>query len=93
MSNVKRVLKWAVPVDDQVHHIGHGNVVRVACQHNDPETVYVWTEEYDEAAVTRPVQVFGTGHVIPQPSRHVGSADALGLVWHVYAVPAAEVQP
>ena len=83
-----RVLKWSVPVDDQPHKIGTGQVVHVACQHS-PESVQIWTVEIDEGSAWKPVQVFGTGHPIPTGWAHIGStvtADG-ALVWHVFEAP------
>lgn len=78
----KRVLKWTVPVDDRSHEIGGGPVVGVAAQGAWDEVV-VWTEETDPAP-TRTVRVYGTGHEIPEASRHLGSVVAGIFVWHVY---------
>lgn len=85
---MKRVCKWTVPVDDEVHLIGNGKVVFVGCQYG-PNSVQVWTEEAAVAPhATRPVAAFGTGHEIPDSSRHVGTAVTAGgsLVWHVFEV-------
>ncbi len=79
----KRVLKWIIPVDVQPHHIGTGAVVLVATQHAVVDQVVIWTEETGTAA-TRTVRVYGTGHEIPEASRHLGSTIAGPYVWHVY---------
>jgi hypothetical protein len=83
-----RVLKWTVPVDDRPHNIGTGRIAHVACQHG-PDAVQVWTVEGPEASPVRPVQVFGTGHLVPAYWHHVGSAVTAGgqLVWHVFEAP------
>lgn len=78
----KRVLKWPVPVGDQLHPIGAGPVVLVATQGAVDEVV-VWTEETRDGG-TRFVRVYGTGHEIPEASRHLGSVVAGIFVWHVY---------
>lgn len=83
---MKRVLKWAVPVDDLDHPIGAGPVVLVDCLL--PNLVNVWTEETqaDGRIPLRRVRVFGTGHPIMGGDRHLGSTkhEDTGLVWHVY---------
>ena len=85
-----RVLKWTVEVDDLPHPIGSGKVVLVAAQHSD-SSVQVWTEESrdrDHPGIFKAVQIYGTGHDIPDEAEHVGSCLALNgrLVWHLYAV-------
>lgn len=91
-----RVLEWDVPVDDQVHYIGEGSIIHVACQH-DANSVQVWAEEVGEPwepvpQYYRAVQVVGTGHEYPsnrvdgEPGHWhaVGTAlTTIGLVWHV----------
>lgn len=46
---MSRILKWAVPVDDQWHPIGPGPVVLVGKSPDEPgiRTAYVWTLEPD----------------------------------------------
>lgn len=97
-SQVERVLRWSVPVDDRAHEIGGGQILHVDCRPPDLTTpagiVEIWTlEETDEnlntTAPKRQVQVFGTGH--PLPTSHgafLGSALDLGgrLVWHAFEV-------
>lgn len=82
-----RVLKWSVPVDDRPHPIGAGPVLHVACQ-NGPDSVEVWTLEFDEPG-TQQARVFGTGHPLPgSVEEHLGStvtADG-ALVWHLFLV-------
>lgn len=90
MSN-KRVLKWTVPVDDQPHFIGTGQVVHVACQAG-PYEVQVWTEEPwgsepTESPYGRRARAYGTGHAVPGGWIHIGSVIDLGLVWHLYLEP------
>lgn len=82
---MKRVLKWTVPVDDEWHDIGGGDVVGVACQ-TGPDVIQVWTEEWEGTTLVRSARVFGTGHVVPMDKNHVGMVLAAGgrLVWHVY---------
>lgn len=80
-----RVLKWTVPVDDQWHPIGSGEVLHVACQRG-PFSVEVWTLEADESDSLRSVIICGTGQPLPENSRHIGTALANqgSLVWHVF---------
>lgn len=97
---MKRVLKWAVPVDGYAHAVGVGLVVLVECQ-SGPDTVHVWTEESDGCAPERLVRAYGTGQTIPDHAMHVGSvmapldaasavlSGATSLVWHLYEEPAS----
>lgn len=90
-----RVLKWDVPVDDQAHKIGTGEVLHVAVQ-TAPNAVQVWTLEPDKPSLWKPVQVFATGQPIPARWKHIGTALALSVtpfsviapyVWHVFEAP------
>lgn len=95
----RRVLRWAVPVDDRWHAIGNGKVVMVGCRNHTAglpsALVEVWTEElcpdnWPKSSVPdeRRVTVVGTGHPIPDEAQvHLGSVfDAGGsLVWHLYS--------
>lgn len=87
MSDARRVLKWAVPVDDRPHEIGAGPVVLVACQ-DGPDVVQVWTDESAGGQVeTRSARVYGTGQYVPAGGGHLGSVTAGSLVWHVFGSP------
>lgn len=81
----RQVLRWPVPVDDLAHPIGNGPIMHVAAREH--AVVEVWTEEDGNPELTRFVQVFGTGHLLPDDATHVGSTfdgGTTGLVWHVY---------
>lgn len=94
-THVERVLRWVVPVDDEPHEIGGGDVVLVAAR-RDPlaatgrRRVEVWTrelvdEQLQPVAPKRVVQVFATGQILEYSSEHVGSVlDGQELVWHVF---------
>lgn len=87
-----RVLRWVVPVDDQIHTIGRGPVVLVACRppthdrYVPDHVVEVWTEEYGYSAPSRPVRVYGTGQAVDAEGPHLGTALDGQFVWHVYAM-------
>ncbi len=85
----RRVYRWEVPIDDKPHDIGGGPVLHVALR-GEPDVVHVWTEELPRQEsvwhVPRHVQVFGTGHNLPDGAYHVGSCVAEPFVWHLYAV-------
>ena len=81
-----KVLKWAVPVDDEFHPIGWGPVARVAA--SSIGLVHVWTIEADAVdAPDRPARVYGTGHMVPDDMQHLGSAGDDIFVWHVFGSP------
>lgn len=84
-----RVLRWEVPVDDDWHSIGGGQVLHVACKPDRADVVHVWTLEPVDPAAEEPhriVSAFGTGHHIDRNAvgDHLGTALALPLVWHVF---------
>lgn len=90
---MKHVLKWPVRVDGHPHAIGAGPVVHVDVSPNSAAGAFVdvWTEEPDDGEQNIParvVQVFGTGHPIPDDATHLGSVVASPYVWHIYEVPA-----
>lgn len=80
-----KVLKWAVPVNDQEHPIGTGNVLYVDTQ-GDLDIVFVWTYEVGSPNLNlRTARVFGTGQPIPpRAGSHIGSAQVGPFVWHVF---------
>lgn len=87
-ENTRRALRWSVPVDDQWHPIGGGQVLHVDARSNG--TVEVWTLETTSTtplSVPRTVRVYGTGHPIAEAdTEHIGTAltpDG-ALVWHVF---------
>ena len=83
-----RVLKWDVPVDDQPHRIGGGDVIHVDSQRGRSDEIQVWTFENDQPVRARVVRVFGTGHTVPLDAKPLGSVVVGGghLVWHVFEV-------
>lgn len=81
----RRILKWAIPVDDRDHPVGSGPVVHVACQGGRYDVVMVWTDEGDADNVqVSSARVYGTGQPIPAGDVHAGSAVTDVLVWHVF---------
>lgn len=82
----RQVLRWDVPVDDQMHSIGSGPVVNVDSR--GLGVVEVWTDESEASvSVDRMVQVYGTGHIVPDIATHLGSTldgGNPGLVWHLF---------
>lgn len=79
---MQRVLRWAVPVDDQWHEIGAGYVVETSARQSfqrPGDLVEIWTLEDtpdgDPAEIPmRSVTVVGTGHPVPENTDHVGTA-------------------
>jgi len=96
----RRVLRWEIPVDDAPHLIGTGAVLHTAMRAarvaGRDRSVEVWTVEWlpDEFPEgpdidKRWVQVFGTGHRLPDfVAQDVGSTVDVDdrLVWHVFEV-------
>lgn len=79
---MQRVLRWAIPVDDQWHDIGAGYVVETSARQSvqrPGDLVEIWTLEDtpdgDTANIPmRSVTVVGTGHPVPENTEHVGTA-------------------
>lgn len=87
---MRRVLKWAVPIDDEPHLIGSGLVVHVGQQQGDNRILQVWTQETDGVDECQRAVVFGTGHPISDDAlRHAGSVVVEPFVWHVYVSAAS----
>jgi len=84
----RRMYRYEIPVDDQAHVVTlTGEPLAFAA--TDTETVEFWAEHDDQAGRTdRAFRVVGTGHVIPDGARWVGTCPRhYGLVWHLYEVP------
>lgn len=94
IKDARRIFRWVVPVDSEVHLIGSGPVVHIACrpeqQIGHRRIVEVWTDEVDGGAGWggRRVSAYGTGEPVPEDAHLLGSALDGTFVWHV-----AEVQP
>lgn len=89
--NTRRVLRFEIPIDDQPHKLPSGRVVMVSENRRGfPNRVEVWvdTEEGENLArgTSQKLQVFGTGHPVPEDALWVGSCRADPLVWHVFEV-------
>lgn len=86
---VTRILRWEVPVDDQVHEFDFtGDVLAVGCR--DIRVVEFWALAYDRAPGSwnraRRMYVVGTGQPLPDKLMgHRGTVVAPGgqLVWHL----------
>lgn len=95
---MRRVVRWEVPVDGSSHVLPlTGEVLHVDCR--EPQAVEVWTYDSGGPIVPTRVQVFGTGHELPEgagPHEYLGTAltpDATpygpprgALVWHLFRV-------
>ena len=96
---MRRVLRYEVPADDTSHLIGAGPILmttpwrQAASSPAGRLEVWVQVEVADDWPATREerqsVQVFRTGHPIPDGA--IARASCLDgfLVWHLYEVPAA----
>lgn len=86
MSTTRIAFRWVVPVDDQWHPIGGGDVLHVATRL--PGAVEVWTLETtttEPLSKPRAVRVYGTGHPIhDRDVEHIGTTLVGHLVWHVF---------
>lgn len=82
-----RVLRYEIPVDDQVHHLVLcGPTLHVATRHMD--TVEMWCQDEGLARQVA-LTVVGTGHPWPDGAFYLGTAIVPGgaLVWHLLVVP------
>lgn len=84
--------KWTVPVDDQPHKIGGGNVMYARSR--KASEVEVWTEEnLENPYPARLVQVVGTGH--PYSNAFVEATMPVEnsiLVWHLAVLRLGETE-
>jgi len=63
-----------MPVDSKVVHFGMQN-----------GTAMVWVEvNVTNLVALRDLRIYGTGHEIPEDSRHVGTCLDGEFVWHLY---------
>lgn len=94
MSTARRVWRFTVPVDGEVHRLELplGNPLHIACRKADMVDVWFETVVDDrldvQAGMTqaRNLTVVGTGFRVPPNAKHVGSCiDPSGqMVWHLY---------
>jgi hypothetical protein len=96
----RAVWRFEVPVDDDAHvlelptHFGVHPPLHVAAR--DARFVEFWIEAIEDyGTLSRHVlQVFGTGHDLPENAEWRGTAVApYGLVWHLYQLREPEAQP
>jgi hypothetical protein len=74
MGDIKRVYRYEVPVDDDVHMLPAGQVVHVDSRRR-ADSVEVWVEFPAKGGLPDlPVRVYGTGHDIPDGALHLGTA-------------------
>lgn len=99
MTAPRRVLRYVVPIDGQVHEIADGRVLMAAPQRDavwPARELEVWVEAEIltrvrtdpplplEPAATSDVQVVGTGEPLPADAEHLASCIDDRLVWHLY---------
>lgn len=101
---MRRVLRYDIVVDDSEHLVGDGKVLMVTSRRGMPyqlgnqqlRRVEVWVEvdvpdNWPKSSEHfKRVQVFGTGHQIPEGAEWVGSCLDGDFVWHVYNVNRVE---
>lgn len=89
---MKRMFRYEVPVDGQVHEFElTGFPMHIVAR--EPDLIEFWAEEYDSNAVreTYYLKVFGTGHPIPESASYLGTTQRInGFVWHLYDVDEEE---
>lgn len=83
---MRKVFRYEVPVDDNWHKVSLTSApVYVA---GDVNTVEFWAESLDNVPATDMYFiVVGTGHVVPNGARYVGTCPRLpnGIVWHLFS--------
>ena len=93
---MRRVLRYVIPLDDRTHDVAEGLPVLCATRNNHVNGPELWVEADcpDDFPVSgpevRPVQAFGTGHVIPDGAEHLGSCIDGPFVWHLYDMSEVE---
>lgn len=80
---MQTIFKYPMQLDDRSLALPRGAVIRrFAMQHGVPT---VWAEVDSNApTVTRRVQIFGTGHPLPEGAVYLGSCDHGQFVWHLF---------
>ena len=97
----RRVLRYEIPVDDKAHPIPRGPVLMVTpwrlIQTSPAGRVEVWIETEipdnwpnSDPSTTRDVVVVGTGQLLPDGSRWLGSCLDGPMVWHLYELAPEE---
>lgn len=96
----RKVLRYEIVVNDQPSTLPVGKVVHLSEYHQKHITgernrVEVWVEvaipeswPYAENFPTQRVQIFGTGHDLPEGAVHLASTLDGSLVWHLYQLSA-----
>lgn len=94
----RRVLRYEIPIDDNFHEIPAGKILHLSDYRQKHITgerarIEVWVETtFDGSRVLSPivglqrVQVFGTGHPLPEDATHLATCLDGALVWHLYNV-------
>lgn len=94
----RRVLRYEIPIDDNSYEIPAGKILHLSDYRQKHITgerarVEVWVEvTFAGSRVVSPivglqrVQVFGTGHPLPDDSAHVATCLDGSLVWHLYKI-------
>lgn len=80
-----RVLKWPIKLIAEPQRIGSGEVLYV--NKDGSGDICVWTWESEDSALVelrRIVQIFGTGHTVPEGFKHIGSTKTGPFVWHLF---------
>lgn len=95
---LRRVLRYEIPIDDNFHEIPAGKILHLSEYRHKNITgerarIEVWVEvTFEGAGVVFPiiglqrVQVFGTGHPLPEDAAHLATCLDGALVWHLYQV-------
>lgn len=98
----RRIFRYELPINDAAHEIPSGKVVHLneyRMKHitGERNRIEVWVEatlsgESLASAIigTQHVQVFGTGHPIPDSAEHLATCIDGSLVWHLYRVEATK---
>ena len=79
---------WKYPAEPKLSVPVGGKPVLVAIQ---DEKLHIWFEFYFPdhnplAFIDVEIEIYGTGHVVPEAREHIGSVIDGPFVWHVYMV-------
>jgi len=84
----KTVWKFPISVSNESESLPlpeGANYLHVAIQPGSGPCVWVEVEP-ERAAQNRFIQVFGTGHTIPETAKYIGTWQEEPFVWHLYEV-------
>lgn len=86
---MKKLLKYPISLDGpQEFRLLRGSIIRKVDYQASERGPMIWVETDTNETISdkRTLQVFGTGHDIPNESFYIGTWQEPPFVWHLYEV-------